>query len=238
MTLQKILAVLTLTISVLAIGCSTDSTSSDQETVTTSTTMSSGTITSIVSKDAVITGAGTTCDSIVVTRARIVISAMKLHHDDADTAGEGTIKAGPFVAEWDSTGEQIISTVTIPPGTYDRIKFEMHKLNDNEDASLLNSPIFGDFVNGGRYTAIIDGWSYVNGVAYRFQFKTSRTENVMVFLNPSVTFGAGQTTNVAFIFDPKIVFARVGQRPLDPRESGNQNDIEKLIKDALKALKK
>jgi hypothetical protein len=238
MTLKKILGLCLVSIAAFTIGCSSDSSSSsDQATVTTSTTMPSGTITGIASKDPAI-AAGTTCDSIVVTRARIVISAMKLHHDEGDTAGMGTIKAGPFVAEWDSTGEQIISTVTIPPGTYDRIKFEIHKLDDNKDASLLNDPIFGDFVNGGRYTAIIDGWSYVNGVAYRFQFRTSRTENIMVFLNPSVTFGAGQTTNVALIFDPKIVFARAGQRPLDPRDTDNGKDIEKLIKDALKALKK
>ena len=186
-----------------------------------------------------------TADSIVITRARIVIRTLKLHiNGDADDtltheSHDGdvdVIKAGPFVAEFNSTGEKIISTITIPPGTYDHIKFEIHKLNENEDPSLLNDPLFGDFVNGGRYTFIIDGFAYVNGVAYPFQFKSSQTDNVEVFLNPPAVMDATHVYDLTLIFDPRLMFGRPGMRPLDPRDVDNQHDIEKLLKNSIKAL--
>src|SRR5439155_9646018 len=106
--------------------------------------------------------------------------------------------------------------------TYDLIKFEMHKLNDKEDASLLNNPIFGAFVSGGRYTAIIDGTVYVNGSGYPFSFKTSKTDNVQVFIDPPAVFSAGSSYNLALVFDPKLVFGQPGSRPFDPRSVDNQ----------------
>ncbi len=236
------------------IGCSTDSSTNtpvpaDKALVVTSTSMDRGTISasSTFSKTSPVSEwNGTTADSITITRARIVISAMKLHLDgdddsDHDKDGHwhdgGTIKTGPFVAEFDSSGERIISSVTIPPGTYDRIKFEIHKLNENEDASLLNDPLFGDFVNGGRYTVIIDGHSYVNGVSYGFSFKSSLTVNVQVFFNPAAVFDSTQTYDLTLAFDPKIVFGRPGLRPLDPRDPDNQHILEAFIKDAIRALR-
>lgn len=220
-------------------GCSNTSSPSDQATVTTSSEMQNSHVSGTrLKSDHVILGGGTTCDSVVISRARIVISTIKLHFDDNDTVGKGEIKAGPFVAEFNASGATVLSTVTIPPGTYDKMKFEMHKLNDKEDASLLNNALFGDFVNGGRYTTIIEGKSYVNGIGYDFIYKSSKTENLEIKLNPSVTFAAGSSYNLALIFDPVLVFGQAGSRPLDPRSSDNQGEIEKLIKNALKALKK
>jgi hypothetical protein len=219
-------------------GCSSSTSSPDQATLTTSTEMSNNRVSATHMKSGSVTGGGLTCDSVVISRARILISTIKLHIDENDTAGKGTIKAGPFIAEFTPSAENILSTVTIPPGTYDKMKFEIHKLDDKSDASLINSPVFGDFVNGGRYTAIIDGKAYVNGIGYDFSFKSSRSDNVEIKLNPPVSFSAGSSYNLALIFDPVLVFGQTGSRPLDPRSTDNHNEIEELIKDALKALKK
>jgi hypothetical protein len=242
------------------IGCSDNSVNSNGTTipanmsqVTMSTGMEPGTIsaaTSFAKSSQISTWNGTTCDSITVTRARIVIKTLKLHqvgdvnddddhgnghHDDNDH--DGTIKAGPFIAEFDSSGEKIISSVIIPPGVYDRIKFEIHKLNENEDASLLNDPLFGDFVNGGRYTVIIEGHSYVNGIAYGFTFKSSLTANLQVFLDSVVVFDSTKAYDLSLSFDPKIVFGRPGMRPLDPRDVDNQHALEGFIERSIKLLR-
>jgi hypothetical protein len=231
-------------------GCSNDSGtttgSPDQATVVTGTSMQQGAVTSAApAKSSGIMGNKPTADSIVITRARIVIRTLKLHVvGDADdtiphqehNGDKDVIKAGPFLAEFNVSGQKIISTVTIPPGTYDRIKFEIHKLNENEDPSLLNDPIFGDFVNGGRYTFIIDGFAYLNGVAYPFSFKSSQTDNVEVFLNSPALYDATHVYDLTIIFDPKLMFGRAGQRPLDPRDVDNQKDIEKLLKSSIKLL--
>ncbi|MEP7234894.1 MAG: hypothetical protein ABI778_06325 [Ignavibacteriota bacterium] len=203
---------------------------------------------------------GTTADSVVITRARIVIRTLKLRiegeddgddtiwhddndkHHDRDHDGKDDdryeIKAGPFVAEFNDSSEKIISNVVIPPGVYDRIRFEIHKLNDNEDASLLNDPLFGDFVNGGRYTFLIDGISFVNGVGYPFTFRSSQTDVVYFNFEPPVLFDSAHAYDLTLKFDPTIMFGRPGLRPLDPRDVDNRNDIEKLLKNAIKALRK
>jgi hypothetical protein len=212
--------------------------------------MEQGAVTSIIysGKSPVITGSnGSTCDSVVITKARIVIRTLKLHlAGDADDdslehsshdGDKDVIKAGPFIAEFSLGSAKLISTVTIPPGTYDHIKFEIHKLNENEDQSLLNDPVFGDFVNGGRYTFLIDGISYVNGLPYPFTFKSSQTDNVMFFFDPPVLFDANHAYDLTLKFDPKLMFGRPGMRPLDPRDVDNAHDIEKLLRSAVKALR-
>ncbi|HYM19909.1 MAG TPA: hypothetical protein VEW28_02780 [Candidatus Kapabacteria bacterium] len=207
-----------------------------------------------------------TADSVLVTRARIVLKDLKLHrvgtadsadvddtahnrdHDmdrdkdkgdhesDADE-GEGDIKVGPFVAEFDSSGEKVISEVTIPPGTYDRIKFEIHKLNENEDTALLNDPLFGDFVNGGHYTVIIDGYSFVGGKKYPFSYKSSLSANVEVAIDSGATFDSSKSYNLTLVFDPKIAFGRPGAKPFDPRDPDNHSAIDELIRRAIRALR-
>jgi hypothetical protein len=188
-------------------------------------------------------GKGSVCDSVVVTRARVVLSDLKLHMTDVDDSVlghvEGTIRVGPFLAVFDSGGGRLISHVSIPFGTYDRIKFEIHKLNENEEPLLQNDSLFGDFVNGGRYTFIIDGNSYVGGVAYPFSFKSSLTMNVMVFIDPPAVFDSTSTSyNLAVVFDPVFMFAKPGMSPLDPRDPDNHKAIERMIRYAIWGIRK
>ena len=174
------------------------------------------------------------------TRAKIHAGQGDAESDTVEREHDGdkdVIKAGPFIAEFTLGSEKIISTITIPPGTYDHIKFEIHKLNEHEDQSLLNDPLFGDFVNGGRYTFIIDGISYVNGIGYPFTFKSSQTDNVTFFFEPPVLFDANHAYDLTLKFDPKLMFGRPGMKPLDPRETDNRHDIEKLLRSAIKALR-
>jgi len=256
------------------VGCkdsSTDSSSggtySAQPKMTTSTSIEHSSVTQsyiIPKQNSIADHWGTTADSVVITRARIVISAMKMHlvgaiddsdededvdndkghdHDkdhDKDRHGDwddGTIMAGPFIAEFDASGERIVSTVIIPAGVYDRIKFEIHKLNENEDASLLNDPLFGDFVNGGRYTVLVDGISFVNGVGYPFTYRSSLTANVQLFLDPPAVFDSLQVYDLRLVFDPIVVFGMPGMRPLDPRDPDNHGIIDGMIKNSIRALR-
>jgi hypothetical protein len=230
---------------------------------------------SIFGKTPSVTGFHSTADSIVITRARVVINTLQLHpagqtddtiiiiknedddhgkgmgkgnkhkdkdEDEKDTIifidrDDGTIRVGSFVAEFDGSGEKIISNVNIPPGVYDRIKFEIHKLNENDDPTLLNDSLFGDFVNGGRYTFIVEGFSYVNGVAYKFDFKSSVTAHVTIDINPPATFNANAQYDLRLVFDPKIIFGVPGMKPLDPRDPDNQEVIEQMLKNSILLLK-
>ena len=244
-------------------GCSENSTNTtvpaNKAMVVATTSMAPGTVsaTSIPASkgDAIQDAVHSVADSIIVTRARIVLKDLKLHRidsdvdtlkdDDKDHDGdkddededEGEVKVGPFIAVFDASGEHIISEVMIPPGTYDRIKFEIHKLNENEDMALLNDSLFGDFVNGGRYTVIIDGWSYVGGKKYAFTYKSSLTTNVEVAIDSGARFDSTKSYNLTLVFDPKIVFGRPGAPPYDPRDPDNHEAIDRLLARAIRSLR-
>lgn len=219
------------------IGCADSSSPSQDATVNTRTEMGSTSVTSTSYKAGqVVQSEGLTCDSLHISSATLLISSMKLHRDGSDSSKDGTIRTIPFVAEFNSAlGARMVSTVTVPAGTYDKIKFEFHKLQDGLEDLLINDPIFGEFVTGGRYTAIIKGEVFVAGVAYPFIFRSSRTENVQVHLDPAVTFEDGKEYNLYLTFDPSAVFAQVLGRPLDPRDADNQKEIEQQIKLAIRA---
>jgi hypothetical protein len=150
---------------------------------------------------------------------------------------DGTIRVGPFVAEFDASGERILSEVTIPPGVYDHIKFEIHKLDDNDDPALLNDTLFGDFVNGGRYTFIVDGFAFVGGIGYPFEFRSSQTANVEIDINPPAVFDATHEYDLRLVFDPKIIFGQPGLMPLDPRDADNHDAIEHMLKNSIRLLR-
>lgn len=220
------------------VGCADSSSPSSDATVTTRTEMASSSVTSSSYEKGsqTILAGGLTCDSLHVSSAALLISSLKMHRDGGSDSSEGgSIRTNPFVATFDaSLGAQFVSVVTVPAGTYDRMKFEFHKLKGGLDDELINNPVFADFLNGGSYTVVIKGESYVAGVAYPFVFRSSRTENVQVHLDPSVTFEAGKEYDLVLRFDPAAVFAQVLGRPLDPRDSDNQKEIEARIKLALK----
>lgn len=220
-----------------ASGCADSSSPSSDATVNTRTEMGSSSVSSATSKGTqTVLAEGLTCDSLHISSAALLISSLKMHHDESDSGESGTIRTVPFIAEFDaSLGARLVSTVTVPAGTYDRIKFEFHKLKDGLEDLLINDPIFGEFVSGGRYTAIIKGDVFVAGVSYPFVFRSSQTENVQVHLDPPASFEAGKTYDLILTFDPSAVFAQVLGRPLDPRDVDNQKDIEKQIKLAIRA---
>ena len=236
-----ILSIVMLTSGIFIAGCSSNSAPSGDATVTTSSEMDQTTVKSraMDKGQPVIQTKGSRCDSIQITRARILISNLKMHHDDGDTAGKGTIKIGPFLAEFNgSAGAKIISTVSVPAGTYDRIKLEFHKLSNALDATLIADPIFAEFATSSRNTVIVEGKSYKNGTMTPFTYRSSLTDNLQVKFDPAITLEGGQNYNIGIKFDPFVLFAVGANGPLDPTDVDNQKDIEAQIKLAIKAYKK
>jgi hypothetical protein len=185
------------------------------------------------------TKSATEVDSIYVTRIRLLISDLKMHMTEKDSVtGDKTIKTGPYIIQYDSAGSHVFTNTSVPSGSYDRIKFEFHKLSSNEVATYLNDPLFQDFVTDDRYTVIIDGYVFDEGVKSPFTYRSKATDNVQVRFDPAIVLEAGSTTNIALQFSPKAVFKKGSNSPLDPRDGANHSEMEKAIKDAMKALKK
>jgi hypothetical protein len=217
-------------------GCSSNDTSGNA-TVTMSSQMTSHVVSHTFSKQNEPQGSGATCDSVVLSRTRFVASNLKLHHEGGDSLDDGTVKTGPFIFEYRPDTAILTAKSTVPTGTYDRVKYEFHKLDPKGDSAIWSDSAFTDFIVGGTYTYIFEGTVYNGGTGLPFVFKSSKTENLQLFFSPAIEMTGDNTYDLALAFDPVIVFSQ-GGKVLDPRDPSNQSEIEKMVKDAFKALKK
>jgi hypothetical protein len=237
-TMKVFAAAAILAVGGLISGCS-DSTSTSGGTIQMSSELDQGGVGSIaVQKGAEVSAAGATVDSLYITRVRLLVSNMKMHSTGNDTTKGGTIKTGPFLIQFDSSGQRVFTSATVPAGTYDRIKFEIHKFSSSEANQYLNDPVFSDFAADERYTSIIEGYVVAGGQMMPFTFRSRVTENIQVRFDENIVLEDGSTEQVTLQFQPRAAFKKGSNKPLDPRDGDNRSEIEKMIKDALKALKK
>lgn len=213
-------------------ACSDNPTSNDQANVAMESQMESSSVTLMKGSG----GAGAEVDSLKVTRIRMFVSRMKLDRDASDTSGEKNIKTDPFVITF--TGQtNTFASATVPPGTYDKVKFEFHRPSSSQVAAYLNIPEFVDFVTTGRYSVIYDVTLYKGGVAIPFTYASDMTANLSLKFNTPVTLGAGSTNTFVLKLDPSGVF-KEGQAVLDPRDESNESEIDNNIKASIKLAKK
>jgi hypothetical protein len=230
-------------------GCSSSTTvSSDESTVTMQSQLATSDVDRMVVKGDI--PSVVTFDSIVVTRTLVFVKDVKLHSDkddvDSDTHA-GTIKSGPFVLVFDSTGSHVVTTTTIPSGTYDKIKFEIHKPNQNDvsDAAILTQ--FPEFENGNQfYTVVIEGYTMTAGVRSYFTVHSTASKNVSFKFEDknfadqnNIVLGANTTSTLSFEFDPRIVFHLSGDiigTLFDPQDTTHQNDIDNHVLIAIRIV--
>jgi hypothetical protein len=157
----------------------------------------------------------------ILDTVKILIKDIKL--DYANSAEDSAdFKVGPFVLFLNlSSSVNIISSSMIPTGDYKKIKFEIHKLNENETPP---DPEFAD-VNG-RYSVIIKGWYLGN----YFIYKSTKSAHQKLQFPNNIPISFGNVSNVTLIVKPYIWFLKNGTW-LNPFISANSNDIDNNIKD-------
>jgi hypothetical protein len=180
-------------------------------------------------------------DSITVTKVRVLVSRMILRPDgkgDDDSSGDRNVKTQPFLYVADSTGTKVVASATIPNGSYDRIKYEIHRFSTSEVPSYALDTVFRDFVTNDRYTVIIEGTLVRNGGSReRFVYRSDATANVKINVAPSLTVSDGAPATLSLRFNASDVF-RDGSALLDPADGQNESKIDNNIKAAFKANKK
>ena len=239
--MKKLTLIPTLIIAVMTfglIGCSDDEPGNGNGTMAISTELASGGTVKSQTFGGKSDPSGLFVDSLKVTYAAVVISNLKIHHaGSTDSTDDGTIKTGPFLLVFDSAGSHVAVSSPVPAGTYDRIKFEIHKLRNGVDDSLRT--LLTDFVTNDA-TFKFMGHVWVAGVQSDFTVYADNTENIQEFFDPdNVEIVENSTSNVTLQFDPAGVFVQSGVvGVIDPRDATNKNVIKAGIHDAFKAMKK
>jgi hypothetical protein len=158
---------------------------------------------------------------LILDTVKILIKDIKLNYSD-NQEDSCDFKVGPFVLFLNfSSGINILSSAIIPDGNYRKIKFEIHKLNDNE---ALPDPEFADA--NGRYSVIVRGRYLGNYFVYK---STKSAHQILQFPN-DIPITISGVSNITLMVRPYIWFIKNGLwlNPLDP---ANSNDIDNNIKD-------
>lgn len=163
---------------------------------------------------------GDTQNILVLDTVKILIKDIKLNV--ASNSDSSNFKVGPFVLFLNlSSSINTISSALIPAGSYDKIKFHVHKLEDTE---AIPDPEFADA--NGRYSVIVKG-TYLGNY---FVYKSDKSAHQILNFPTSVPIVGTSLSNVTLVVKPFIWFIKNGVY-LDPRDPANSNDIDNNIKD-------
>ncbi|MBI2607983.1 MAG: hypothetical protein HYW47_00075 [Deltaproteobacteria bacterium] len=175
---------------------------------------------------------------ISVEKAALVLRRIQFRK----TSGpEADFKTNAFVVDikLDNT-KNIVAVSQLPFATYDRIKFDIHKLDPIEIAAidLSKNPEFTEFVKDNGYSIYVKG-TYDNDTtdgisAKSFEFKNRLNETQVYFLRSPLEIKEGQTSiDVNLTVDLDKWFL-VGGQLVDPVDQNNRSTIEQNIKASIK----
>lgn len=158
---------------------------------------------------------------LILDTVKILIKDIKLNvaNNNQDSTN---FKTGPYVLFLNlSSSVTEITNGIIPAGTYNKIRFEVHKLNDNEP---VPDPEFADA--NGRYSVIVKG-RYLGNY---FVYKSAKSAHQILTFPNTVQISDTQLSNITLTVKPYIWFIE-NNVYLDPRVPSNSNDIDNNIKD-------
>jgi hypothetical protein len=146
---------------------------------------------------------------------------------EAEHAGEVEVAAGPVLLDLKvdaltSAKLQEAVSVTLPAGTYDELKFKIHKLEDGEKSGDAD-------VDAARASVIVDGT--FDGKDFHFVSQLSAQQKI----EGSFTIGGSTPSNITLAIDVTSWFVGAGG-DLDPSLAANQEAIEKNIKASFRAF--
>lgn len=237
--MKVLLAYLSLSFLILTMSCSETVTPNVESVVRVRAEVSKGMVQSINSSIKIPSVLKAEVDSVIVTRVRILLSEIKFHAtSETNENTDKNFKTGPYLYDAQIVGTNaIIAEGNMPVGSYNKIKFEMHRFSTSEQNLYKNDITFSEFATVDRHTVIMEGFAYQFGNAFPFTYKSSPTANLSLNLEPAVQLAKGVSTDIFLQLNP-VNFMKIGNSVLDPRDATNDNDINYLIQSAIKAIKK
>lgn len=170
-------------------------------------------------------------DSIELTRVRFLIRHVKFKSIDEDSLEYAT---HPKVVDIPLDGNSAkIEDSTVPYGTYDRVEFRIHRLDDDDptDLSYFNHPDFAEFVQDNRYSIIIEGTTDGKG----FVFRSRENATQKHFINPAIDVNdTDNNVEVTLVMDKSGWFIDDQGGFLNPADESNEDEISDNIKNSIK----
>lgn len=216
LTATVIIAAVFVILLVFAAGCSDDSS------ITNTTGSGSDNLSVSVKSDE--TALDNPAD-LVITEAKALITEVELETEPSGISQH--IRISPFVVNYNMTGTLItMASANLPSGSYNKIKFKIHKPEDNE---TIPDPEFRTGSSGNeRYSFIIKG-TY-NGTS--FVYRSRKSADLVINLSSLINLQTG-SRNITLVVNPSLWF-KSGNTVLDPNNSQNDNTIDDNLKNSFK----
>lgn len=175
--------------------------------------------------------AGKTAGPVTVEEAKLLIRAVKFHPVDEDEE-EQEFVTGPFAVTLDLDGTpNPVAVQSVPPDTYKRVTFDIHKPEDDETPP---DPEFKDGTSGQeRYSVIVRGT--VEGEPFELKVRESIKQRVAL-VPPLVIDGTTSEVTVTLQADIAQWFVDDEGRLLDPRIEDDADEVADQIKESFRAL--
>lgn len=163
--------------------------------------------------------------SVSITEAKALITEVELETEPSGSSQH--IRIAPFVIYFNTGGALVtVTTGNLPSGTFNKIKFKIHKPEDTEP---IPDPEFREGTSGNqRYSFIIKG-TY-NGSS--FVYKSRKSASLVINLPTPISTGSN-SRNITVLVNPSLWFTSGGSF-LDPRNSVNENQIDDNLKNSFK----
>jgi len=199
---------------------------------------SESTVSRSSSKGEIASVQGETADSLQITRIRTIVSRIKLHEIESDSTDKGrTFKSTPMILVAGADTAYALTAQPVQPGKYDAVKLDIHKLSESDVHMVSGDTNYRDFLENGRATVIVEGRVFKNGATEDFTFYSDATSNLHMKLQPPIRLRDNESGLIALRYDPFMIF-KSGATVLDPRDKKNKPHFDKMIKSAIRALKR
>jgi hypothetical protein len=152
-------------------------------------------------------------------------------HGDATVNGEACeeLEVGPLVFDVPVTtaGAQHTVSVTVEPGTFEKVEFQIHKPEDgsSDDAAFLAA-------NPGFDKTSIKVEGTWNGAPFTFSSDLNAEQKME--LSPPLVVTQSGATNLTIFFDVSTWFAASGGTLIDPSTAVKGQPNEDVVKDNIK----
>ena len=161
-----------------------------------------------------------------IQKVKLLLRDIKIKNQAKDN--ELQVKTGPLVVNLDMDGKVTeFASSEIPEGSYDRVRFEIHKIQDTEKCP---DPEFmeGDD-SSQRYSLIVNGT--LNGETFTYRSRKSAEQDIE--LTEEIVVEKNENANLTITVDPYSWFYE-GDTFLNPNDSANDDKIDNNLKYAFK----
>ncbi|MFA6469563.1 MAG: hypothetical protein WCW35_11750 [Bacteroidota bacterium] len=178
-------------------------------------------------------------DSIQIIRARFILRDIKFKSPKEDSSN---FRTSPMILELNLNGSiQTIGSIAVPFGSYSRIEYDVHRVEQPEISALPASEQeqFAEFLSGERYSIIINGISYMAGAAPdTFTYRSKVDAKQKVDFSPAIDVSeSSPSVNASVVISSAQWFRNQLGALVNPNDTNNEGIIDENLKASIKVYK-